>query len=135
MPRALAPIAVVALLLAACNRPRWDTPVDAYLSFARAVQKGEFDVAYGGLSEATRGAMAARAKEISQASGGAVRDDPVALFFVEAARAPQVTEVKLAKLEGTAAVVSASADGQSQQVRMVREQGGWHLDVPEVTGH
>ena len=124
-------LACLALLAVtpSCNRPSFDTPTEAYLSFTRALQKGDVSVAYGVLSSESREKLEQRAKEISNASGGAVPSNPTALLVNISQRAPSVTEVKVLKEEGKTAVLSIAAGEKVQQVRMVREGAAWKLDL------
>jgi hypothetical protein len=122
-------LALAALALAGCSRPRFDTPVDAYRSFHRHVQRGELPQAYAALSTPTREALAARAHTVAQASGGSVKDDPVALFFSNVSRPADVSEVTLASEQGDAATLNVVSSGASRTVRMVREASGWRVDL------
>jgi len=122
-------LCVAVALTGGCNRPNWDTPVSAYQSFLRALSKGEAELAYSALSAPTRELLAARAKQISEASGGSVRNDPAAIFFVNAAKAPPVTDLKVVSQEGEQATLAIAAGGKTHQVRMVREGGAWRIDL------
>ncbi len=122
-------LCVVVALTGACNRPNWDSPVSAYQSFLRALAKGEAELAYSALSSDTRALLAKRAEEISAASGGSVRNDPAAIFFVNAAKSPAVREVTLVSQTGDQAVVSVVAGGKASPVRMVKEAGGWRIEL------
>ena len=134
MFRALLLLAALALA-AGCNRPRFDTPLAAYQSFARAIQKGDYEVAWSALSSGTQKLLSDRAREISAASGGSVKDDPAALFFVEGARAPQLSEIKLVHEEGDSAVLAVTAAGATREVRMVKERGSWRIDSEPALRH
>ena len=129
------PLIVLALavtLPAGCNRPRFDTPTDAYRSFHRHAQKGELAQAYEALSTPTREALAARAKAVAAASGGSVKNDPVALFFSNVSRPADVSEVTLASEQGDAATLSVLSSGERRTVRMVRESSGWRVDLSQA---
>lgn len=103
--------------------------MNAYLSFARAVQKSEYDAAWKALSEESQKLLTERAKKISSSAAGSVAEQPAALFF-GAPGAPPVKEVKLVKEEGNVAYLNVVPEqGPAQEVRMVREQGAWKLDV------
>jgi len=133
--RAFLPLAALALA-AGCNRPRFDTPTAAYESFARAIQKGDYEVAWSALSAGTQKTLSDRAREISAASGGSVKDDPAALFFAQGARAPLVSEIKLVREEGDGAVLAVTAAGDAtREVRMVKERGGWRIDSEPALRH
>ncbi len=117
--------------LVACDKSRGDSPVEAYTSFSKAVQRGDSKAAYAALSQETQQRLTARAKEIAAASGGAIKDDAAALAFSGASRPEPLTEVKLVRQDGDRAVLAASAGGRSQQVSMVRENNGWKVDLTE----
>ena len=125
-------LALAATLPAGCNRPRFDTPTDAYRSFHRHAQKEELAQAYEALSTPTREALAARAKAVAEASGGSVKDDPVALFFSNVSRPADVAEVTLASEQGDAATLSVLSSGERRTVRMVRESTGWKVDLSQA---
>ncbi|XXF76644.1 hypothetical protein P2318_26840 [Myxococcaceae bacterium GXIMD 01537] len=124
------PLLLMALLaLGACNRPRFDTPVDAYSSFHRLVQRGELKQAYAVLSQPTRDVLNDRAQKVSQASGGAVKPEPISLFFANVLPPSDVTGVTLLREEGDVATVRVFSSGQSSEVRMVKEPSGWKVDL------
>lgn len=125
-------LALALSLLAGCNRPRFDTPADAYRSFHRHAQRGELTQAYEALSTPTREALAARAKTVAQASGGSVKEDPVALFFSNVSRPADVAEVTLVGEQGDVATLSVLSSGARRTVRMVREPSGWRVDLSEA---
>lgn len=129
----LGPLLAVTALLLACNRPSWSTPEVAYASIARAAQKGEQQVAWGGLSEASRKELERRSKSLAAASGGALQDDPRALFFGSAAPATPIEEIKPVRQDERVAILAVrTTGGASREVRMVKEEGGWKLDVSET---
>ena len=123
------PLLLAALLLAACNQPRYDTPVSAYQSFHRLVQRHEYEQAWEALSQPSRQALAERSRALAEASQGSVKDDPVAFFFTNATRLPDVTDVTLLSEEGDRAVVRVLGPAGASEVRMVREPSGWRLDL------
>ena len=128
----LAVAAVAAVLLLGCNRPSWNTPEAAYVSLARAAQKGEHELAWGALSQASRKELEQRSKSLAAASGGALQDDPRALVFGSAPPAQPIEEIKVVRQEDRLAVLAVTAGGASREVRMVEEEGGWKLDVSEA---
>ena len=124
-----------AVALLACNRPKWDTPTDAYMSFARAIKKQDSRTAWSGLSTESKQALEARAKAISESTGGAVRPAPQPLFFGGGFEAPPVRSVKLLSQEGKEARLAVVSEGGAEkEVRMVREEEGWRLDVTDMLG-
>lgn len=131
--RALTAIAVASVALFACNRPRWDTPVQAYLSYSRALQKGDANTAWDALSQASQKAFEQKAKAVNEASGGNIPEAPKTLMLSGSASTAPIREVKLVKEEGNVATVSVvPEEGPAKDVRMVKEAGGWKLDVSEM---
>ncbi len=128
-------VLLIAVTLLACNRPTWDTPTDAYMSFARAIQKQDSRTAWTGLSEESRKALEERAQVISEATGGAVRAAPQPLFFGGGFETPPVRSVKLLSQDGMQARLAVVSEGGTErEVRMVREKEGWRLDVTDLLG-
>ncbi len=125
------PLAMPLLLLAlcGCNRPSYETPVKAYQTFVRAVQRGDEKAAYGVLSRPTQEGLKAQAQAVANASGGAVKADPVAFFFANVPPPADVTEVTLASEEGDVAKLSVVSSNGKSQIRMVREPTGWKIDL------
>lgn len=127
--------AIVALVaLGGCNRPRWDKPDEAYRAFSSAVRKGEVKTAWDALSTETRKAMEARSKQVSEASGGSVKDEPMLMFFASGYKPLPQGDLKVAKEEGQSAVVEVSiADGgATQSQRMIKEGDRWAVDLTEA---
>ncbi|CAM3095828.1 hypothetical protein G4177_16830 [Corallococcus sp. ZKHCc1 1396] len=117
------------LALGGCNRLQPDSPVGAYQTFHRHVQRGELPKAYAGLSQPTQSNLKAQAQKVSEASGGMVKPEPLALFFANVPVPPDVQEVSLLRQEGDVATVVVRSAGRSGEVRMVREPSGWKVDL------
>ena len=117
------------LSLGACDKSRGGSPVDAYTSFSRAAQRGDAKAAYALLSSRTQQKLATHAKEISAASGGAIKDDPAALAFSGPPRPDPLSEVKLVGQAGDRATLEAKAGGRAAQVTMLKEKSGWKVDL------
>jgi len=122
----------VVLGAAECGKGRTSNPVEGYTSFSRAVQKGDYKAAYASLSAETQRLLEERTHQISQAAGGAIKDDPAALTISAPAHPEPLIEVKLVSEEGGRAILSASSAGASEQIQMVREQAGWKVDLSEI---
>ena len=118
-------------VLTACDRSRADGPAEAYTSFSKAVQRGDWKAAYSALSQETQQRLAARAKEIAAASGGAIKDDPASLAFSSAPRPEPLSEVKVVRQDGDRADLVATAGGHTQKVSMVRENNAWKIELTE----
>ncbi len=120
---------LAALSLAACDKTRGGSPVDAYMSFSRDVQRGDAKAAYALLSSRTQQKLAARAKEISASSGGAIKDDPAALAFSGALRPDPLSEVRLLSEAGDRATLEVKAGGRTARLTMLKEKSGWKVDL------
>jgi hypothetical protein len=132
--RAMRPLPVLLLLLLAlggCNRPRYDTPVDAFRTFHRHAQRGDARAAYASLSLPTQQALQERAQAVAQASAGVVRADALTFFFANVPPPADVTEVTLLSEEGDVAMVGVVSSTGMNQVRMVREPSGWKVDLTQ----
>ncbi|ATB28002.1 hypothetical protein [Melittangium boletus] len=130
------PLVVSLLLLAVqtlggCNRPSYETPVRAYQTFLRSVQRGDEKTAYATLSQPTQDALKAKAQAASAASSGAVKADPMAFFLSNIPPPADVAEVTLASENGDVAQVSVVFSGVTKQVQMVRETSGWKIDLTQ----
>jgi len=122
-------VILAVLSLAACEKSRGGSPVDAYVSFSRAVQRGDAKAAYALLSSRTQEKLAARTKEISAASGGAIKDDAAALAFSGAPRPDPLNEVKLISQAGDQATLEVQAGGGTERLTMLKEKSGWKVDL------
>jgi hypothetical protein len=126
------PLLLLALLtLGGCGRTGYDTPDKAYKSFHAHARNGEYKAAWGVLSKPTQDALQQRAQAAAQASGGAVKADPLAFFFANVPPPADVTEVTLASEEGDVATVGVVSSSGKSQVRMVREPSGWKVDLTD----
>ena len=124
------PFLLLALLvLGGCDRIGYKTPDKAYQAFLEAMRKGDEKTAYAILSQPTQEALKARAQTAAQASGGAVKADPVAFFFANVPPPADVTEVSLLSEEGDVAEVGVVSSSGKSQIRMIREPSGWKIDL------
>ncbi len=131
-PRSFGAIAAACLFVFfsnGCRRASDETAVNAYLAFNAAAQEGEAKVAWGLLSEPSRKLLEQKAEAVKQAADGAVAPDPAAIFFSQTARTAAVSEVKLIKDDGPRVELSVKTGEETASVWMVRETGGWRVDV------
>ncbi len=119
------------LSLGACAKSHADSPVEAYTSFSRAIQRGDYKAAYAALSQQTQNVLEAKTKEVSAASGSAIKDDPAAMAFSGTPRPDPLTEVKLVRQDGDRAVLGVASGTRFEQVAMVHEQSGWKVDLTD----
>ena len=123
-------IAVAALALASCQRPKWDTPVDAFKSFHAALKRGDAKTAWDGISRDSRGRIESKLKLVSKASGGVVPETETAVMALGTGlKTEPVGEVTLKESSGDAAVVLVKIKDAQREQRMVREDGKWRLDL------
>jgi hypothetical protein len=119
-------------LCAGCPGNRSDDPVEAYQAFVKSAQKGEIKAAWGALSAATRAEVDGRTHALAAASDGGVRDDPTALLFSSLQRPEPITEISLQRRDDTAATVRVSTASRTAEVRLVKEDGAWKVDLTEA---
>jgi hypothetical protein len=130
---AFALFALAALgLCAGCPPARSDDPVEAYQAFVKSVQKGEAKAAWGFLSTATRAEVEAHTHALAIASDGGVRDDPGALLFASLQRPEAVSEISLERRDDSVATVRVSTASQTAEVRLVKEEGAWKVDLTDT---
>ncbi len=119
------------LVLPGCRRPAADSPEAAYRTFATALQRADTRRAWALLSPATKENVTARAKAISAASQGVVRDEPEALLF-QASRPGPLGEVTQVKADDTSAVLKVATAGGEREVKLVKESGRWLIDLSDT---
>jgi hypothetical protein len=131
MPPRAASLLTAALLLLApgCRKTG---PEEAYRAFAESLRAGDAQKAWSLLSEGSRKALDARAAQLARETGGVVRESGAALLVgAEARRAPRIASVTVVR-EGPGEAVLRVADesGESREVAMAREGGGWRVVLP-----
>lgn len=118
-------------LFFACSAQREEGPAAAYLRFIRAAQKGNPSAIWESLSARTRQAYEERARALSEASDGAVGSNPAALLLSpldDRGNKPLPKVEVLSEDEGTA-VIRVTDKNRSRELRMVKEQAVWRLDL------
>jgi hypothetical protein len=121
-----------ALALAACA-PR-DPPPDAvYRAFARAASERDAAAAWPLLSARTRAWLDARARAAAARAPALLPASPQRLLFGDAAgTARPLREIEVLRRDaGRAELRVADAGGAVAEVVLVREGGGWRIDLPE----
>jgi hypothetical protein len=115
--------------MAACPaRSDPSSPEGAYQAFVAATRRHDTASAYALLSSATRAVAAERSRAVSAASGGAIKDDPAAVLLQSGIR-PEAGAVKVVALDGGVASLVVETPSGRSPVTLVREDGGWHLDL------
>lgn len=119
---------VAMVTTAGCRRAAPHTPEAAYRGFIEALQKGQSRKAWALLSPATRERVQERARAISAASQGTVRDEPELLLFQGTRPGPLGEITQVSADEQTALLRVASASG-AREVKLVKDSGRWLIDL------
>ena len=113
----------------ACSKPT-DAPAKTFRLFVERVQAQDTDGAWDLLSSDTRAALTELVAKRAAASGGAIPADPKQAVFGSASLAAPIESVEVKEAgERRAILAVAHPGGESQEVTMVREEGGWRLDL------
>jgi hypothetical protein len=119
------------LAIAGCRRPAG--PAEAYRAFAAAAAKGEVDAVWARLSERSRQALDARAKETAARTGGATpasgRDLVIGDLAFQSPRVKNVTVIRESQDEAVVAVEVEGTPG-AREVSLARESGVWRVVLP-----
>jgi hypothetical protein len=127
-------LTVTVVLLGACARPpSVETPVSAYKQFAEALRRGDDPkLIWNLLSTSTQEMLKARSKEISAASEGMIRDEPVLMLVQTGVKPLPIGEIKLIDEQPTSARLEVMGQNGPEQLTMLREADRWRVDLSEV---
>jgi hypothetical protein len=130
MPLARALGALVLLLALACSRP--PGPAETYRKFAAAVRDGRSDVAWALLSEKSRAALDAAARDASARAPGIVPPRGQDLVLGDSAfLSPPLKSAIVSRESADAAVVAVEVEGAAKRdVELVREGAAWRVVIP-----
>jgi hypothetical protein len=135
MPRLALALAVALAAATACRRS--PGPADTYRAFAAAAHSrdpGAEERVWAMLSERSRAALDARAKEVAAAAPpGVVPASGKELVLGNLAfRAPRLRSVVVVRESREAAVVAVEEEGRpgTREVSLVREGGVWRVVLP-----
>ena len=124
---------LVVIGICACERNAPRPPEElAYRTFAEAVRRGDSAAAWGGLSQTTQRLMEAKAKAVSEASNGAVKNEPALMMFQSGTRPAPLGEVKVLESDGGTTVILVTSSGENHHVVMVREGDRWAVDLSAI---
>jgi hypothetical protein len=118
-------------LVAGCRSDRTDTPDDAYRLFSSALKRSDVNTAWESLSVETRTLLEAKSKAMSEASKGAIKDEPKMLTFVSGVKIQPIGEVKVLKLEGAVAVLEVTDPAGKREQKMVKVDNRWYVDLTD----
>lgn len=123
---------VAVCALGGCQRPKWDTPVEAFRSFQASLKRGDGKAAWEALSRDSRGRLEARMREVAAASGGVVPEDAAGAALASGFKFEPADEVTVKEQRDDTAVLRVKAKSGEREQRMVREEGKWRLDLLNV---
>lgn len=127
--RRFALLVVLASSLAGCAKPT-DDPAKTFRLFVERVQAQDTDGAWELLSSDTRGALTDLVQRRAAASGGAIPSDPKEAVFGSASLASPIQSVEVKESSDRRAILKVThPTGESEAVTMVREEGGWRIDL------
>jgi hypothetical protein len=123
---------VIASLVVSCHpvvAP--DSPADAYRAFAAAENKGDDTVAWNLLSRATQAELTKQAQAIAKVRGVPAPADGKQLAFRDAnVLHGEIKSIATSESGANAATLTVTDDrGGTQDVRMVREDEHWAVDL------
>ena len=122
---------LVLVVLAGCRSDRTDTPDDAFRQFSSAIKRSDVNTAWDSLSADTRALLEQKSKAISDASKGAIKDEPKILTFVSGVKAQPVTDVTVLKTEGALAVLEVTDASGKREQKMVKVDNRWYVDLTD----
>lgn len=110
-----------------------EQPDDAFRAFVIAVAAHQEDVAWDHISKESQAAMsAARDQAAAQAPKGTIPDDPRDLLFGDdVSLAGPLDEIQVTSEQGDVAHVLVTSEGAKHDVKMVREDGRWKVDLTD----
>ncbi|HEX9244459.1 MAG TPA: hypothetical protein VF875_18625 [Anaeromyxobacter sp.] len=128
-----APLLLLLLLAApGCRRPTG--PAETYRAFAAAARAGDAEGVWKRLSERSRAALDARARDAAaRAPAGVVPASGKDLVVgALGAEAPRIEKATVLRESADAAVVAVEVEGSpgAREVSLVREAGVWRVVLP-----
>ncbi len=124
----------LAVGLAACRNDRADRPEDAYRLFSSALKRSDVNAAWDALSADTKALLEKKSKAVSQASNGAIKDEPKMLTFVSGVKVQPIGEVKVLKTEGAVAMLEVTDASGKREQKMVKVDNRWYVDLTDSLG-
>jgi hypothetical protein len=118
------------LVVLACSRP--SGPAETYRQFAAAVRDGRSDLAWTLLSEQSRAALDAAARDAAARAPGIVPPRGQDLVLGDSAfRSPPLKSAIVVRESADAALVAVEVEGAGKrEVELRREDGAWRVVIP-----
>lgn len=124
-------LAALAVGLLGCRNDRAESPDDAYRLFSAALKRSDFNTAWESLSAETRALLEQKSKQLSQASNGAIKDEPKMLTFLSGVKVQPIGEVKVLKTEGAVAMLEVTEPAGKREQKMVKVDNRWYVDLTD----
>lgn len=123
-------LVLLALAGSGCRQQRWDTPTEAYTSWAGTLRRGEWKAAWAGLSSPSRKGLEDRVAALKGAAPSIGAGEPSTIAFAAGVKQRPLKDVTLVKQDGDVAVVRVTpVDGEPVEQRMVKEGDRWTVDL------
>jgi hypothetical protein len=123
---------LLVLSVAGCRRSAG--PAETYRAFAEAARAGDADGVWKRLSQGSRDALDARARDAAARAPGGVLPSSGKDLAVGAlgAEAPRIEKATVVRESTEAAVVAVEVEGSpgTREVSLVREAGVWRVVLP-----
>ena len=118
-------------LAGGCRSDRSDTPDEAYRLFSSAIKRSDVNAAWDCLSVETRKLLEQKSKAISEASKGAIKDEPKMLTFVSGVKVQPIGEVTVLKTDGAVAMLEVNDASGKREQKMVKVDNRWYVDLTD----
>lgn len=116
------------LALSACSKPGAD-PERTFRTFVDHVQRREAQAAWDLLAPESQQQLEELVRARSEASGGAIPNDPQQVVLGNAQLARPVEKIEVEGAEADTAVLRITSGGASDTVTMVRVPEGWRVKI------
>ena len=108
------------------------TPQQTLQAFSDAVRKGDSPTAFRLLSKDTRAHAEQRATEISTASGGMIKSEPMAMMSQTGFKTAAEFTIKAVESTELVSVLEVTRETGVERVRLIKEEGRWVLDLSSL---
>ncbi|AKU90205.1 hypothetical protein AKJ08_0592 [Vulgatibacter incomptus] len=124
----MASATLLLVLLASCDSPS-STPEKAFRTFVEKVQARDVEGAWDLLSLGTQQDLTTLIEQRAKATGGAIPSDPRVAVLGSASLAHPIDDLKEIAKSDDKAALEVTSGGETRRVHMVREKGGWRVDL------
>ena len=122
-------IAVCCVLSCTEPPPQTLTAEQTLQGFSDAIRKGDSAAAFALLSKESRALAEQRATAISAASGGMIKNEPMAMMSQTGFKTAADFTVKAVEVSESATVFEVSRESGVHSVRLLKQDGRWLIDL------